>query len=80
LRFSLLIRCREIVREERQKKRRERGVNGRRGVHRRRRICPVMFAETTNSDDESRRPGGTIGRGKKGRGEREARASYRHGD
>jgi hypothetical protein len=37
-------------------------------VHRRRRKCPGMSADERTSDEESRRPGGTIGRGKRGEG------------
>jgi hypothetical protein len=39
----------------------------------------VMFAETANSGEEFRRPGGVSCGRTKGRWEREARASYSHG-
>jgi hypothetical protein len=72
----LLIRWRKLVREERQRKRRERGGNRRRGVHRRRRIRPEMLAEAADSGELLRCLGGVSGMGGKRGKERGPRAFY----
>jgi hypothetical protein len=46
-----------MVREERQRVIREGEVKGRRGVHRRRRICPEMLADVRISVERLRRFG-----------------------
>jgi hypothetical protein len=76
LRCSAADTTEKIFREERQRKRGERGENRRRGVHRRRWIRPGMLAEAVDSGEKSFCGSSTISWRSKGRWRRSVRGLY----